>query len=64
MKQLCSLLLPVLLFFTLAPEKGSAQFEGRIEFRAYEPDNESIQPRHLSFTATPQRVSMNSNAHF
>lgn len=60
-KFLCLTALLILFFLS---EKASAQFEGQIQFRAFEPDRIEKPHRGLEFTATGQRIHMTSDHHY
>jgi len=54
----------LLLTLCFLPGIVSAQFEGQILFRAYEPDIIENTYREMEFTATEQRIQMKSDNHY
>ncbi len=63
-KYIISAVFSFLLLFVIHPEQVTAQFEGEITFRAYEPENTMQANRYLQFIATPQRIYLNSNMRY
>jgi hypothetical protein len=60
-KYIISFLFSILMVFVVQADKVSAQFEGEIVFRAYEPESGIQANRFLQFIATPNRINLNSD---
>jgi hypothetical protein len=63
-KYIISALFSFLLLFVIQPDQATAQFEGEITFRSYEPENSMQANRYLQFIATPQRIFLNSSSRY